>query len=394
MNAQPGVGILGLGMAGGFMVPIVSGHRSVRLVAAADLDAGLRSQFASHTGLPAEPGATELFRREDVDVVYIATPHQFHAAQAIEAMQAGKHVVVEKPMALTLSDCDAMIEVAERTGRVLIVGHTHGFDPAPRAMGEIVASRRYGPLSMITMLNFTDFLYRPRRPEELDTSQGGGIFFNQLPHQIEIARVIAGEPVRSVRCASGVMDPDRPTEGHLAALLVFESGAVASIVYSGHDRFDSDELHFGIGEIGYPKQPAHGAAWRASSALKEDGDEAAVRRERYGFGAGAFQAPAPPPHQPHFGLVVASCARADLRPSGDGLLVYAHESVHEIDLAPPARAFAGHANLWNDLHAATLERKTPRHDGHFARETLRICMAMMTSHLENREVELGGFQPP
>lgn len=385
--SSPGVGIVGLGMAGGFMAPVVAAHPHLRLAAATDLDPELRQRFTRHTGLPTEPSADALFRREDVDVVYIATPHQFHAAQSIAAMRAGKHVVVEKPMALNLADCDAMIETSEATGRVLIVGHTHGFDPAPRAMREIVASRRYGSLSMLTMLNFTDFLYRPRRPEELDTSLGGGIFFNQLPHQIEIARVIAGEPVRSVRCVSGRMDAHRPTEGHLAALVIFASGAVASIVYNGHDRFDSDELHFGIGEIGYPKRPAHGATWRASLQLESQQDETALRRERYGYGSGAFKDLSPPPHQPHFGFLIASCERADLRPSADGLIVYAKDGTHRTAL-PGAGRFAGHDNVWNDYLDAVHGRAPCLHDGRFARETLRISQALLQSARDNREIAL------
>lgn len=385
MNTQLGVGILGLGMAGGFMAPIVSVHPRFRLAAAADLDPKLRQRFADDTGLPAEADAADLFRREDVDVVYIATPHQYHATQAVAALRAGKHVVVEKPMALTLTDCDAMIDAADSSNKVLIVGHTHGFDPAPRAIGEIVSSGRYGRLSMITMLNFTDFIYRPRRPEELDTARGGGIFFNQLPHQIEMARVIAGEPVRSVRCVSGVMDPDRPTEGHLTALLIFESGTAASIVYSGHDRFDSDELHFGIGEVGYPKQSAHGAAWRSFSALESRASETDARRERYGYGAGAFRALAPPPHQPHFGFLVASCAQADLRPSENGLLIYAKDGVHSIPFPGPD-GFAGHVNVWTDCADAIDGKRACMHDGRFARDTLRIVLALLRSAREGCEV--------
>lgn len=382
-----GVGILGLGMAGGFMAPIIANHPRVSLAAAADLDPVLCERFTHDTGLPADTSAGALFKREDVEVVYIATPHQFHAAQAIAAMEAGKHVVVEKPMALSLADCDAMIEVADRTGRVLIVGHTHGFDPAPRAIGDFVASRQYGRLAMITMMNFTDFLYRPRRPEELDTRRGGGIFFNQLPHQVEIARVIAGEPVRSVRCVSGIMDPSRGTEGHLAALITFESGAVASIVYSGHDRFDSDEFHFNVGEIGYPKKASHGATWRACQKLETADAESEVRRDRYGYGSGAFRDLQPPAHQPHFGFLVASCAEADLRPSADGLTVFGIEGAREISLWG-GETFAGHVNVWNDCFDAIHGTKPALHDGQFARTTLLVCQALLESAQENREVFL------
>lgn len=388
MAERLGVGIVGLGMAGGFMAPIVAGHAHVRLAGAAERDPRLRERFRAGTGLEAEPSAEALFERSDIDAVYIATPHQCHCAHAVAALEAGKHVVVEKPMALNLEECDRMIAAADRSGRVLMVGHTHGYDPVTREFGKLVASGRYGRLAMLTMMNFTDFLYRPRRPEELDTPRGGGVFYNQLPHQIDMARIIAGEPVVSVRCGSGILDPARPTEGHLAAFLQFASGACATIAYGGFDRFDSDELHFGIDDVGYPRTSDHGGAWRAFR--DGDGDaqqEADLRRDRYGYGSGAFANLHPPPHQPHFGFVLASCERADLRPSADGLLVYDIDGPRDIPV-PGGGRFAGQENVWNDLHAAVNLGRPPPQDGRFARTTLGICRAMLRSARSRREIML------
>jgi phthalate 4,5-cis-dihydrodiol dehydrogenase len=122
-------------------------------------------------------------------------------------------------------------------------------------MRELIASSEVGRLSMIAMANYTDFIYRPRRPEELDTSLGGGILFNQIPHQVDIARLLSGSKVRQVRATTGILDLNRPTEGSCMAMLSFEDGAAASLIYSGYDRFDSDELHGWIGESGGPKNP-------------------------------------------------------------------------------------------------------------------------------------------
>ena len=117
---------------------------------------------------------------------------------------------------------------------------------------------------MIAAWNYTNFLYRPRRPEELDTAQGGGILFNQVPHQIDMVRLIGGGRLRSVRAQVNALDPARPTEGSAVAFLEFEDGAAASLVYGGYDFFDSDELHFWISERGAQKPPdQHGAARRA-----------------------------------------------------------------------------------------------------------------------------------
>ena len=108
------------------------------------------------------------------------------------AAEHGKHIILEKPMALTLAECDAIIAAVERHKVHLIVGHTHAFDPAVRLMREIIARGELGKLGLIHSFNYTNYLYRPRRPEELDTAKGGGILFNQVPHQIDTARLLAG----------------------------------------------------------------------------------------------------------------------------------------------------------------------------------------------------------
>src|SRR4029079_15895883 len=151
-----------------------------------------------------------LVRDPAVQVVYIATPHQFHAPHAVLAAEHGKHIILEKPMALTLDDCDTIIAAVERHKVHLVVGHTHPFDPNVRLMRDIIARGELGKLGLINSFNYTNFLYRPRRPEELDTAKGGGILFNQVPHQIDTARLLACGVVKSVRALASVLDPSRP----------------------------------------------------------------------------------------------------------------------------------------------------------------------------------------
>src|SRR4029077_3274255 len=197
-----------------------------------------------------------------IEAIYIASPHRFHAAQAIEAMERGKHVLVEKPLALTLEECDAVIATVDRTGKHLIVGHTHAFDPNIRAMNRIITSGELGRLGMILTFNYNDFLLRPHRADEFDSEKGGGIVYNQVTHQIEIVRLLGGQ-VRSVRANLGSLDSARPAPGHCAALLDLENGATASITFSSYDYFDSDEFQHWIAEAGQKKPPdRHGALRR------------------------------------------------------------------------------------------------------------------------------------
>ena len=103
-----------------------------------------------------------------------------------------------------------MIDAARDAGVQLVVGHSHSFDAPILRAREIIASGSVGAVRMIQALNYTDFLYRPRRPEELDTAQGGGVLFSQAAHQIDIVRLLGGGLVRSVRAGTGAWDPRGP----------------------------------------------------------------------------------------------------------------------------------------------------------------------------------------
>jgi phthalate 4,5-cis-dihydrodiol dehydrogenase len=377
-----GLGVIGLGMAGAVMVRAAARHPGTVIAAAADPQPGPREAFGRDFNARTYADARALCEDPAVEVVYIATPHQFHAEHAIMAAERGKHVILEKPMALTLADCDRIIAAVERANVHLIVGHTHAFDSAVRAMRGLIASGELGALGMIASWNYTNYLYRPRRPEELDTSKGGGILFNQVPHQVETVRLLGGGLVKSVRAQVGILDPARPTEANCAAFLEFADGVPATLVYSGYDFFDTDELHFWVSERGSAKQPGHGAARRALRARK--GEEAGLRTQLAGYGS---KDEGEPPHQPHFGLTVATCARGDLRASADGVYLYAEEGKREIAL-PGGGKYSGRHNVLDDMRAAILEGQKPVHDGRWGKATLEVALAIQQSARERCEVTL------
>lgn len=205
------LGVIGLGGATRQILPSLSSHPHVRIAAGADPRAEARDRFAADFGAATFASAEALCDSPDVDAVYIATPHQFHMQNVVAAAERRKHVIVEKPMALSLEECDAMIDAAKRNGVHLVVGHTHSFDPPVAKMREIIRSGELGPMAMINTFSYSNFLYRPRRPEELRTELGGGIIYNQVPHQVDVVRLLGGGKVRSVRSMAWVLDPERPT---------------------------------------------------------------------------------------------------------------------------------------------------------------------------------------
>jgi phthalate 4,5-cis-dihydrodiol dehydrogenase len=380
-SAPIGLGICGLGMAGAVMVQAAAAHSGYALSAAADPHPAPREAFARDFNASAYADMKELCADPAVEVVYIASPHQFHAPHAIMAAEHGKHVILEKPMALTLADCDAIIAAVERSKVQLIVGHTHAFDPAVRAMRGMIARGELGKLGMINSFNYTSYLYRPRRPEELDTSKGGGVLFNQVPHQIDTVRLLAGGLVKSVRAHTNVLDPARPTEAGCIAFLQFEDGVAASLVYGGYDFFDTDEWHFGVAESGAPKTIAHGSARRA---LAQEKEEAGLRTKTLAYGARKVGMPA---SQPHFGITIVTCAQGEMRASADGVLIYDRDGRREVPL-PRGEGMPGRQEVLDDMRQAIRTGRKPVHDGRWGKATVEVALAIQRSAREGREVAL------
>ncbi len=379
------LGIIGLGRAAGLMIPALTGHPHVRLTAAADPNPDARARFDAEFGGRSYAGAEALCASGHVDAVYIATPHQRHAADVLIAAAHGKHAIVEKPMALTLEDCRMMTDAARAAGTALIIGHTHAFDGPTTLMGRLISSGEFGRLRMIVNLVYTNFLYRPRRPEELDTAQGGGIMFNQAPHQLEILQTLTRSPLRSVRAVSGIWDPQRRTEGALAALLTYQDGTVAQITYSGYDHFDTDELTNWVGEGGEEKTTdGHGAARRALSAVAGSAAERQLRIDSGYGGSGAVRGMGGM-HEPHFGFLLASCEGADLRPAPDGVRIYSTHGVREV-AAPPARVYPNKDAVIDELYAAAVLGVPSVHDGAWGTRTMTAAFALMESAQTGRDV--------
>jgi phthalate 4,5-cis-dihydrodiol dehydrogenase len=389
MEPKIRLGVAGLGRAFMLMLPTFTLDARVELAGAADPRPEARARFTEEFGAPSYATIEELCRNPTVEAVYIATPHQLHAEHTEIAAAYGKHVLVEKPMAITIDECLGLIEAAKNAGVVLIVGHSHSFNAPIKKVRELIESGAFGAVRSITAMNFTDFLYRPRRREELRTSEGGGVIFSQAAHQIDIVRLLGGGRVRSLRAETGAWDPMRPTEGAYSALLSFEGGVFASATYSGYAHFDSDEFCGGIGELGRPKDlSGYGAARRGLLAAQTAEEEASLKAKR-AYGApgqrvDAAAGDAMPAHQ-HFGFVLACCERADLRPTPQGVMIYEDFAQRLETLPAPA---VPRAEVIDELFEAVRHGKRPVHCGEWALGTLEACLAILQSAHEKRDVSL------
>jgi phthalate 4,5-cis-dihydrodiol dehydrogenase len=375
------LGIAGLGRAFSVMLPTFARHPAVKLVAAADIRAEARNRFADEFSAKTYDTVAALCADPGIDVVYVATPHQLHREHATLAAKAGKHLLIEKPMALTLKDCAAIVEAVHKSGMQAVIGHSHSFDAPVRHLRNLVDSGAFGKVRMINALNYTDYLYRPRRPEELDTLKGGGAVFNQAAHQVDIARLIAGAPVRSVRAMTGSWDPKRPTEGAYATLLTFANGAFASLAYSGYGHFDSDEFDGWVGEMGQTKTPYAGSS---RPQFKTQDDETAYKNAR-NYGGADFRLPGETTVHQHFGTLLVSCERADLRPVPNGVMIYQNGTAR-LDAIPSSRV--PRPEVIDELYQAIMHGKAPLHDAAWGMATVEVLLAILQSARDGADVRL------
>ncbi|QUN25722.1 Gfo/Idh/MocA family oxidoreductase [Cupriavidus sp. KK10] len=385
---QVRLGVVGLGRAFSLMLPTFLADQRVRLAAACDPREAARVQFARDFNAPVYEDLAAMAASPDLDAIYIASPHQYHAAHACLAAESGKHLLVEKPMAISLAECDRIIAACERGGVRIIVGHCHSFDSPYLHARQLIASGRFGAVRMIHALNYTDFLYRPRRPEELQTEAGGGVVFSQAAHQVDVVRLLAGAPATRVRATLGRWDPARPTEGAYSAMLWFEDGAYASLTYSGYGRFDTDPWNGGFSEMGFAtREEDYGRARRKLASIGSAQAEARLKTDGT-YGGPSWQAPAGTERalaNQHFGPVIVSCEHADIRPMPDGIWIYADTQREHIPLPAPA---VPRFEVIDELVDAVIHGRDPLHDGAWARSTLEVCLAMLTSAREDRDVTL------
>lgn len=374
------LGVIGLGAAGRAFLPAIAKHPGFELAGFADTVPEIRAEIEAEAGRKGYADLGSLLAHETLDAVYIATPTELHPEHASAVIAAGKHVLTEKPMALDVERAVNMVTAAEKAGVALVVGHAHGFDLPIQAMRDVIASGRLGRVRMIQTWNYTDWMYRPRRPDELDVALGGGVTFRQGSHQVDIVRLLGGGLIKSVRASAFDWDPERRSIGAHTIYLQFADGAAATAVYNGYGYFSAMELCGDVTEWGFLEPVEQRPKVNRPSSGQSSADELAAKRRR-----AKSAIPAAAPFQPTFGLTIASCERGDIRQSPRGLFVYSASGREEIIL-PNDRS--PREMVLDELHDAVVGTRPAVHDGRWGVANLEVCVAALESARLGREIEL------
>jgi UDP-N-acetyl-2-amino-2-deoxyglucuronate dehydrogenase len=341
-----GFGIAGTGVIAAMHAAAIATLPGARLAAVTDVAEGAAAAFAAARGCAAEPSLDRLLARPDVDVVCVCVPSGLHAEVGVQAARAGKHLVVEKPIDVTLTAADRLIEAARAAGVALTVISQHRFDPGLVELKRLLADDALGRL---VLGEASTKWYRTQAYYDSAAWRGtwaidGGSLMNQGIHYVDLLRWCMG-PVAEVTAVMATQAHQVEVEDTALALVRFCSGAVGTIL-SSTAAFP-----------GFPQRLE--VTGTDGTVIVEDG-----RIIRRAFGAQADEG------------TDGSGAGAE----GIGALGGAAD--------PATIDVASHAAQIADLLAAVGEGRPPAVDGQAGRDALEIVCAVYESARTGRPVRL------
>lgn len=215
----------------------------VTLVGVADLDAEKGRERAALLGCPFFTDVAEMLEQTRPEVAVVITPHPFHAELAVTCLEAGCHVLVEKPMAVHIGEADTMIRAAEDAGRLLAVNFQHRQRPDIKAVYTLLREGRLGRVQHVDMT-----MAWPRRRSYYQkvpwrgtwSGEGGGVSMNQAPHNLDLLCHLLGAPTKVVAWARTTLHTIE-TEDTVQAMLEWPGGGLGS-------------LHISTAEAGRPER--------------------------------------------------------------------------------------------------------------------------------------------
>jgi len=191
--------------------------------------------FAGKYKIKAYTDVAEMVRKEKIDVVTICTPHPFHRAPAIQAIEAGAHVLVEKPFASSLEDCDAVLAASKQYGKQTgVICQRRWYKPVRRVKEAIDSGKIGKPVfGTVNILGWRDEKYYNSDPWRGSwKGEGGGVLVNQAPHQLDLLQWFMGEIDELYGIWSNLNHPYIEVEDTANAIIRFKNGAVGNIIVS------------------------------------------------------------------------------------------------------------------------------------------------------------------
>lgn len=338
-------GIIGCGRIAPRHAESLAEIPEAELVMVCDVIENRAHHFAEKHGVKYCLDYHELLSDPNIDIVNICTPSGLHASMAIDALKAGKHVIVEKPMAMSVSDADRMISTAKEMKRKLCIVLQNRYNPPMQDFYQAVRDNKIG---RILLGSVTVRWYRPQEYYNDGwhgtRSMDGGALMNQSIHHIDALQWLVGEPVESVFAYTATLAHQMEAEDVGVVTLRFANGALATIEGS---------------TVTYPQNlEASVALFGEKGSLKVGGT--ALNRKVFWKIAGEIE--------------------------------HEKELLTREEVDPPSVYGASHRHVIEDMIRAVAEDREPQTNGVEGRKSLLLVSAMYDSARNSREVFIGDWE--
>jgi predicted dehydrogenase len=238
------LGVIGTGAISQVVhVPIFAEREDVELIALADADTHKAQAMSQRFGVPMVLEADELIRHPDLQAVVICTPNSLHEEMAIAALEAGKDVFVERPLATTSEGAQRVLDVAERTGRLLVVGMPHRFRPGVVALRSYIAGGELGDVYAVRGSWMTRPVPSSRPSWRQDrTTAGGGALIDLGVPALDLCLWLVDFPeMKRVACVTSSLDG---SVEHAATLMAETANGIALTLEVSNRFFASEDRYY------------------------------------------------------------------------------------------------------------------------------------------------------
>lgn len=343
-----GFAIIGTGMIARYHAQAIGAIPNARLIGCYNHNPERAVQFAEEFGCQAFSNLDEMLAAPGVDVVTICTPSGAHLEPALAAARAGKHLLVEKPLEITLERCDQIIAACEKAGTLLGAILPSRFSPANMALKQAIQTGRFGRLTLgDTYVKWwrTQAYYDSGGWRGTWALDGGGAFMNQAIHNVDLLYWLMGDIQEVCGLTSTLAHERIEVEDVGTAIVRFKNGALGTLeastsIYPG--LLKKTEIHGTTGSACVEQDSI--TLWDFETAQPEDGDLLA----KYGKGN------------------EVTGGAAD----------------------PKAISFIGHQRQFEDFIAAIRESRVPLIDGHEGRKSVELILAIYESSRSGMRISL------
>jgi UDP-N-acetyl-2-amino-2-deoxyglucuronate dehydrogenase len=357
--------LIGCGVIGPTHAEAINSLPDAELVAVADIIPARAQKLADKYGVKAYTDVQEMLAREQLDVVNICVPSGLHGEITCQAMRAGKHVIIEKPMEIRLETIDEMLRVQRETNVKLAVISQHRFDPASMHVRQLLEEQAFGRLVLGNALVpwwRSQAYYDSGAWRGTWALDGGGVLMNQAIHSIDLLQWLMG-PVKSIYAYADTLVHSMETEDVSVAILRFANGALGTIAATT------------------------GAYPGVSTRIEIFGDKgsAIIEDDRLSYLHLARD------DQEEIGAYGTTGKNVGARPPGEDEAPLADTQANETDSTaqnPAALSFRSHALQIADMIRAIREDGTPLVDGYAARRSVEIILGIYESARTHKEVIL------